>query len=95
VARRTAETTSNESGTLKNSARAGSSTASQRTRSSAAASALPAKIAAGEAGVMSSASSELCSRSAANARPNATRPAKTSAIHSTPGAMAGAFRESI
>ena len=94
VASSTADTTSNDRGTLKKSASAGSRTASQSTSSSAAARALPAKIAAGAAGVSSMASSEACSRSAANARPNATRPANTRVIHSTPGAMAGAVRES-
>src|SRR6266849_5878592 len=94
VARRTAEITSKESGAPKKRASAGRSTASQMTSMRPAARALPAKIAAGAAGVSSIASSDACSRSAAKARPNATNPANTSAIQRTPGAIAGALCES-
>ncbi len=95
VASSTAATTCTVKGVPKNKVSAGSSTNSHPTSSSVAASAFPAKIATGEAGVINSASSDACSRSAANARPNATRPANTSASHRMPGAIEGAFRASI
>ena len=95
VARRTAAASGIDSGVPKNSASAGSSTASHTTSSAAAASALPAKMAAGGADVRITCSRLDCSFSAANARPNATSPANTSASHSTPGAIAGALLLSI
>ena len=95
VASRTAATTSPVNGVPKNSVNAGSSTASQITSSSEAAIALPAKIATGDAGVISIASSEACSRSAAKVRPKATSPANTRASQRMPGAIAGALRASI
>src|SRR5439155_18819884 len=95
VARRTAAASGIDSGVPKNSASAGSSTASHSTSSAAAASALPAKMAAGGADVRITCSRLACSFSAANARPNASSPANTSASHSTPGAIAGALRLSI
>src|SRR5438034_4268015 len=95
VARKTAAASAIERGVPKNSASAGSSTASHSTSSAAAASALPAKMAAGGADVRITCSRLACSFSAANARPNASSPANTSASHSTPGAIAGALRLSI
>src|SRR5712692_1282450 len=88
VARKTAAASSIESGVPKNSESAGSSTASHKTSSAAAASALPAKMAAAGADVRITCSRLDCSFSAANARPNATSPANTSASQSTPGAIA-------
>ena len=95
VASSTAAMTSAENGVPKKIESAGNMTASQITRSADAARALPAKIATGEAGVISIASSEACSRSAAKVRPKATRPANTSASQRMPGAIDGALRESI